>query len=241
MFTLKKITTKYSKNLFVELFVRVFINDILYVLLPFIVLLIVNYFYLNYPNYHFAGSSKLSFAIVLLFSNIASKYIEIKNEYNKKVVIGGVKIFNILIISSVLLLIFVVFDEEGILKIKEDKAIVFASINMFSVCVAIFFLAALEYTKMRSKKTHILDPELNKIPDIKHSLESYINDLENRVLDLMNFSEKLILDDEDLKKMKSSESIKEVTQQQIDSLMQRLSHSKDNIEKCKEKIIMKFK
>jgi len=129
-------------NLYItELCFTFLFRDILYVLLPLIVVLFTYYVFGNLSLIDFLSSSNVAFAVTVL---TLSSFLELKARHrnpNSLSIFEASKIYILLIVLSALLLSFIILTEIGALDFVITKGkICIYNVSLFTISAAVIFI-----------------------------------------------------------------------------------------------------
>ncbi|MDD2965636.1 MAG: hypothetical protein PHQ65_12945 [Bacteroidales bacterium] len=127
-----------------ELIFTFIFRDLLYVVLPLIVIAFTYYIFGSFNLIEFFSSSDVAFAVVVFNAMALSSFIELKVKHqnpNSWSLFEGSKMYILLIVISTLLLSFIVLNEIGVLgKVIEKKHICLYNIGLFSISSFALFM-----------------------------------------------------------------------------------------------------
>lgn len=180
-FKFKKSKVENYINYIKELSFTFIFMDLLYVILPLIVIAFTNYIFGRFILIDFFSSSDFAFAVVALNAMALTSFIELKVKHQKSnswTLFEGSKLFVFLIVISTLHLSFIVLNEMGVLEKVVEKEI----ICRFNICL--FFLSSFALYLKNSviiKRKYGIGEKINAIKlfqKIKDTITSTDNDLD---------------------------------------------------------------
>jgi hypothetical protein len=190
----EKITKKIDefKNRFFELMFTFVFKELLYVLLPLIVIFFTYSLFGKFNLKEFLASSNVSFAVVVLNAMTLSSFIEFKVQHQDSksfTLFEGSKLYIILIVISTLVLSFIILNEIDVLE-SEIEIWVFGALNVFIFsisCISILTKNSIlisDKDKFRCKHPKVTGYEflesLNKtLATANNKLDEYLNTLRN--------------------------------------------------------------
>ena len=157
-------------NLYVtELCFTFLFKDLLYVLLPLIVVLFTYYVFGNLKLIDFFSSSNVAFAVTVL---TLSSFLELKvkpRNQNSLSLFETSKLYIVLIVLSTLLLSFIILNEIGVIDyvIKKEKICIY-NIGLFTISAAVLFMK----NAVPLKRKYGISEKINAYKLINMSMET---------------------------------------------------------------------
>jgi len=171
--------------------------DILFILIPLLIIFFIKYVYLSVSFEAFITSSKLSFAVVILVAYQLTKFVEMKifiqglqQNWIKEKLNLGIRCFALLLILAAINLVFVIFDELQIIPESPQRLKIFGNINLGLFIFSSIFIFILEYSiksnlkvsKRKKCRTGAIEDFLYQSRVIKEKIISLNFEIENTEL-----------------------------------------------------------